>query len=192
MIINRKNSFLFKLINIILILLILGILYAGYCIYTKSNKLGNIQIYSCIKLANGVCLSKDLGRRTDYREASTHCRRRGRTLPTLEDAWYIWISSENCGRAFSSNEYVPKDKKTFLKGKLSEQDIVPANDIPNYCNKVSSIKFPISSQYKGGNYWLNDSAEKGKHFVINYNTGKVSIQPDDSNEFGVRCVNIKD
>ena len=107
---------------------------------------------------------------------------------SVGEHWEIWIASENCHRAFSSNENVPKSKEAFVNSYNNGNLYVPANSIKKYCKKNPIIKFPAASQYKGGMFWLKDSAGNEKHFLINYNNAK--IIPSDSNlkYYGARCV----
>ncbi len=142
----------------------------------------------CIKVSDNLCLSADFGAAEDYYEASTICSQKGMKLPSLSDAWDIWISSENCKRAFSSNEEVPKSKIIFMKPGAEEYPYTPARSINNYCKKISEIKFPISSQYKGGLYWLKDSAGGDKHYAINYARAVIYSKDNRTKGIGVRCV----
>ena len=149
----------------------------GFPLHTNSGK--------CKTLIEGLCLAEDSGLRVNYYSASSLCSKRGMSLPTLEDAWLIWISSENCNRAFSSNELVAKNKKSFLE---KPYNLAPAGSVTKYCLQSSLIKFSASSQYKHGSYWIKDKASDGKHYAINFNTGKVGIYDDNENTLGVRCV----
>ena len=142
---------------------------------------------NCIKISDTLCLAEDAGLKLTYYEASSLCSKRGMRLPDLSDFWEIWTSSENCHRAFSSNEDVPKNKPVFINIINNEYVYSPANTVPNYC-KSPIIKFPAASQYKGGNFWLKVQAGEEKHYTVNYNTAKVT--PADSNKkaYGARCV----
>ena len=144
----------------------------------------------CTNITEKLCLSEDFGIRLNYYEASTYCSKRGMALPTREDAWEIWIKSENCLRAFSSNEDVPKNKQAFLSQYSNEYPFTPSKNIDNYCSKNSSIKFPIASQYKNGLFWLKDNAGENNHYAINYYNGRLSIREDNTKTLGVRCVKI--
>lgn len=145
---------------------------------------------SCVKLSDGICLSEDAGISVDYYSASTYCRKRGMHLPTREEAWTIWINSENCDRVFASNLPVPKDKNAFMKicSDDTEDCIIEAMNVPKYCTTSYAIKFPRASQYENGYFWLKDSAESGKHYSINYFTGNIKSTPDINKTLGIRCV----
>ena len=104
--------------------------------------------------------------------------------------WEIWIKSENCLRAFSSNEDVPKNKKAFLSQYSEEYPFTPSKNINIYCSKNPSIKFPIASQYRNGLFWLKDNAGANNHYSINYYNGRLSIREDTMKTLGVRCVKI--
>ncbi len=143
------------------------------------------------KSGERICLGKDAGIKTGYYEASTYCSLRGMDLPTREQAWYVWISSENCQRAFAAGGEIPKDKNQFVNSCYKVDNCKTSSlAIQNYCNQTPSIKFPIASQYYRGNFWLKDSPGDKKHYTINYSTGTVNAYPDDLKKFGVRCVLI--
>lgn len=143
---------------------------------------------NCIRINDKICLSEDAGLRTDYYEASSLCSKRGMKLPTKQDAWDIWINSENCHRTFASNINVAKDQKAFLDNCKDDVCTKPAMDIKKYCSKEPSIKFPRASQYTKGGFWLRDSAEENEHYAINYSTGKITAFKDNTKSLGVRCI----
>ena len=149
----------------------------GFPLHTNSGK--------CNTIINDLCLSEDSGLRVNYYSASSLCSKRGMSLPTLEDAWLIWISSENCHRVFASNELIPPDKDDFIN---HTNKLAPANRVKKYCLPNSLIKFSASSQYKHGSYWIKDKASNDKHYAINFNTGKVGMYYDYERNLGVRCV----
>ena len=99
-----------------------------------------------------LCMEEDAGLKTDYSEAYEYCTGRGKRLPTREDAWYIWISSENCRRAFASGADVWQNKVQFLTSGAK----VPSVTVDNYCRINSVIKFPMSAQYKQSSFWLGN------------------------------------
>lgn len=142
----------------------------------------------CIKVSDNLCMSADFGPAENYYEASTICRQKGMNLPSLSEAWDIWVSSENCKRAFSSNEEVPKNKTIFMSQNSEEYPYIPANTIKSYCKQISVIKFPILSQYKGGLYWLKDYAEYDRHYTISYVRAVVHPKDNRTKGIGVRCV----
>ena len=142
----------------------------------------------CIQISDKICLSEDAGLRQNYYEASSLCSKKGMSLPTAQDYWEIWTASENCQRAFSSNEDVPKNKEPFVEKNLNEVVYVPANSVKRYCKEPPIIKFPVASQYKGGMFWLKDSAGDEKHYIINFNNAKFSASDSYLRAYGVRCV----
>lgn len=152
----------------------------GLPLHTNSGK--------CIKISNTICLSEDAGLRTTYYEASSICSKRGMKLPTLDNVWEIWISSENCHRKFASNDILPVDKNAFIGACTEDICHSPAEKIKKYCKSEFTIKFPFSSQYKNGSYWVKDKAGENIHYTINYSTGIVGKSPDNEKEHGVRCV----
>ena len=180
-------------------LIFLGIfvlfLFAGVLLY-KSDMFWNISkglplhtnSGNCVKLAEGICLAEDAGLRLSYYEASSLCSKRGMSLPTKEDAWTVWINSENCHRIFASNVKVPKDKNSFTSVCNSDDCIEQAINIKKYCSPVSKIKFPLASQYYKGSFWLRDNAGNDKHYAINYSTGKIRAFQNNKKTLGVRCV----
>lgn len=153
----------------------------GFPLHTNSQ--------NCTKLNDEICLAEDAGLRLNYYEASSLCRKRGMTLPSREDSWYIWINSENCQRAFASNLEIPQDKTSFINSVENRE--VFASSIANYCAQNSIIKFPRASQYKDGLFWLKDNAGEDKHYAINYSTGKIQAVPNMTKALGVRCVSKK-
>ena len=145
---------------------------------------------NCIKLNSGVCLSEDAGLRVNYYEASSYCRKKGMRLPSREDAWLIWTDSENCHRAFASNLEIPKDKIAFINSCEEDECIAFASNIKSYCTIKPSIKFPRASQYQNGLFWLKDSAGEGKHYAINYSTGRIYSVKDTEDVLGIRCIAV--
>ncbi len=131
-----------------------------------------------------LCLEEDAGLKTDYSEALEYCRRRGKRLPTREDAWYIWISSENCRRAFASGADVWQNKVQFLTSGVR----VPSVATDNYCRINSVIKFPMSAQYKQSSFWLGDGKNEKEHYAINYFSATIRSFSDKEEGLGVRCV----
>jgi hypothetical protein len=154
----------------------------GKGIFLHSNS-GN-----CVKINDKICLSEDSGLRTNYYEASSICSKRGMRLPTQDEAWQIWISSENCHRRFAANEILPTNKNAFLGNCSGEICNTFANKINKYCTKDFKIKFPLSSQYKNGSYWLKDKSSENHHYTINYFSGAIGKSNDNDKSFGVRCV----
>lgn len=144
---------------------------------------------NCTKLNSGICLAEDAGLRLNYYEASSLCRKRGMTLPTREDAWLIWINSENCHRVFASNIEVPTDKKSFIAPCKNEGCNNIALNVKNYCLSNPSIKFPRAPQYQDGYFWLKDNAGNESHYTINYSTGHIRTSKDFNKALGVRCIN---
>lgn len=132
-----------------------------------------------------LCLGQDAGVKSDFSSADMYCKKIGMRLSTREEAWYIWIASENCQRAFASNEYVPKNKAQFLN---ADFEPVQALGVKNYCNETASIKFSQAIQYNGGFFWLSDFAGGKRHYAFNYSNGVVKIFKDKTNSLGVRCV----
>jgi hypothetical protein len=145
---------------------------------------------NCIYINDRICLAEDSGLRVNYYEASSLCSKRGMYLPTLDDAWEIWIASENCQRDFDSNHEVPRGKEAFKKSCGDISCTVPAKNIKNYY-LPSQIKFPLSSQYKNGSFWLRNKAYGRQHYGINYYSGSVGDYHDDVKTLGVRCVSYK-
>lgn len=143
---------------------------------------------NCVRITDNICLAEDAGLRLSYYEASSLCRKRGMTLPTKEDAWYIWINSENCHRIFAANIHVPKDKNAFTKVCTDDECLVQTNEISKYCSDKLLIKFPRASQYEKGSYWLKDSAGENEHYAINYSTGKIKAFKDTTKTLGARCI----
>lgn len=143
---------------------------------------------NCTKLHGGVCLAEDAGLRVNYYEASSLCRKRGMLLPTMDEAWQIWIDSENCHRAFASNSEIPKNKSAFIKACNDDNCKDFAANIEKYCTQSPLIKFPRASQYSGGFFWLKDRAGEDKHYSMNYSTGEVKATKDLTGSLGVRCV----
>ncbi len=140
-----------------------------------------------------ICFGKDAGIRAGYYEASTYCSLRGMELPTREIAWYVWISSENCQRAFAAAGEIPKNKQQFINSCYKTDNCkVSAVKIKNYCSNTPAIKFPIASQYYRGNFWLKDSADNKKHYSVNYSTGTVDAYNNNFDKLGVRCVLVRD
>lgn len=182
---------LFLLISLIVVLFVIVLVY-------RSDKFWNIakglpfhtNSGSCVEISDKICLSEDSGLRVNYYEASSLCSKRGMKLPSLDDAWEIWTASENCHMFFTSNENVPKNKNSFFNQLTDENPYVPASKIRKYCKTPPIIKFPIASQYKGGNFWLKDGAGAGKHYAINYNSGRVSARENKIKTLGVRCVKL--
>ena len=152
----------------------------GFPMHTNSG--------SCLSISENICLSEDAGLKQNYYEASSLCSKRGMSLPTLQDFWEIWTASENCHRAFSSNENVPKSKDAFVNPGENGNLYVPANSIKKYCKEKPIIKFPAASQYKGGMFWLKNSAGDNKHFLINYSSAKMIPSGSYSRYYGVRCI----
>ena len=143
---------------------------------------------NCVKISENICLAEDAGLRVNYYEASSICSKRAMSLPTIEDAWIIWTSSENCHRSFASNLSVPKSKHDFISVCTDENCIDNANNIKKYCSDNFVIKFPIASQYEKGSFWIKNSASAGNHYAINYSTGKIGAFTDNNKNLGVRCV----
>ena len=178
-----KSQIRFLCILMVLLSLII-VAYKGRTVL----KFINTPSASCTKITDSICLSEDFGLRTNYYEASTICSKNGMRLPTLDDAWEIWTTSENCIRAFAANEELYKDKKAFTQNCNDSGCTAPAQTIKNYCAELSFIKFPMSSQYNHGSFWLKNSASEDKHYTINYFSGKISPQKNNTKSFGVRCI----
>lgn len=142
---------------------------------------------NCVHVNDRICLAEDAGLRVNYYEASSLCSKRGMYLPTLEDAWEIWIASENCQRTFASNQDVPRGKNYFKHDCGENSCTVPAKSIVNYCAE-SKIKFPLASQYKNGSFWLRDKSVNNQHYGVNFYSGRVGDYDDNNKSLGVRCV----
>ncbi len=139
-----------------------------------------------------LCLGQDAGFKSNYKQASSYCSSIGMQLPSREEAWYVWIASENCSRAFASNGNVAKNKRQFINSCYNTDTCnVQAISIKNYCNANPSMKFSQSLQYIDGNFWLRDSAEESRHYSINYADGIVDAYPDYTKTLGVRCIKLK-
>lgn len=186
--VKKQFVLLFGLLTIIFVLVfiyksdIFWNLSEGLPLHTNSGK--------CIFISDRVCLAEDAGLRLNYYQASSLCSKRGMSLPTLDDAWDIWIASENCQRAFASNQEVAKNKNYFKRDCGEDFCNTSAKNVKNYCVE-SKIKFPLSSQYKNGSFWLKDGADEGEHYAVNYYSGKVGAYKDNTSDFGVRCVAYK-
>ncbi|MBR6098712.1 hypothetical protein IKP85_03090 [bacterium] len=152
----------------------------GFPLHTNSG--------NCIKISDDICLAEDAGLRLSYYEASSLCSKRGMKLPSKEDAWTIWINSENCHRIFASNLDVPKNKEAFTSVCNSEDCIEQAINVKKYCSPEFLIKFPIASQYEKGSFWLRDNAGNDKHYAINYSTGVIRAFDSNTKTLGVRCI----
>jgi len=183
-----KKQFIL-LIIFICIVFMLVIIYKSDLFWNLAKGLPlHTNTINCIRINDNICLSEDAGLRLNYYEASSFCSKRGMSLPTIEEAWDIWISSENCHRIFTSNIHVPKDKQAFINMCNNEECLEQADKVNKYCKSNFLIKFPLASQYEKGSYWLRDSAEDNQHYAIKYSTGKIRSFPDDMNNLGVRCV----
>jgi len=173
---------------IVLILVLCGIIFlhkfGSVSFLTKYFKSDEC---SFIPYKNGVriCLGKDAGFKAAYGEASEYCKKLEMRLPTREEAWYVWISSENCQRTYASGSYIAKNKYRFMNPELEK---VQAIEIKNYCNTIPSIKFSQSLQYSGGYFWLGDLAGGKRHYAINYSNGSIKVFKDKTKTLGVRCI----
>ena len=149
-------------------------------IFTKSPT-------DCIKIKTGggrsICFGEDAGVKLTYRKAQEYCKKEGKRLPSRENAWYIWISSENCKSAFASGAEVAENREQFVRSHK-----ISSFKINNYCRAKSLIKFPISPQYKFGSFWLGGEGPEAKAYAIDYFSGTIrSVLPEEDG-FGVRCV----
>ncbi len=178
---------------LILTLFVLVVVYKSDSFWRLAKKLPlTINNRHCISLYSGLCLSEDAGLRLTYNEASAYCSKRGMRLPTRDDAWSVWISSENCHRVFAMNMNVPKSKQAFIDNcKIPDECVAAASRVSNYCIKSPKIKFPLASQYDNGNFWLSDKFAIGEHYSINYSTGKIDRYSDDTKTLGVRCISYE-
>lgn len=131
------------------------------------------------------CFGQDAGIKSGYETAETYCKKRNMELPTREQAWYVWIASENCQRAFASGGTVAKNKDYFIN---NPSDKVQAITVANYCNQTSSIKFSQALQYNNGYFWLKESPGGKLHYAVNYADGSISVFKDKINTLGIRCV----
>lgn len=159
------------------------VLAKGFPLHTNSG--------NCTQITDNICLSEDSGLKVNYYEASSICSKRGMRLPSREEAWAIWINSENCQRAYASNIEIPKNKKAFISACEDDNCLTFGSKSKNYCSDTPSIKFPIAYQYKGGYFWLKDKADSNRHYVFNYSTGKIKSANNLKKEYGVRCVSGK-
>ena len=177
--IKRQFTILTVFILFILFLLIIyKIMHSNY-----------FNIVKCTPINNEFCLSGDFGKKTNYYQASTLCSKAGMHLPSLDDAWYIWINSENCLRSFSSNELLPLNKDAFVTNcTVPEKCLKSAKYIRNYCSSKSLIKFSKGSQYKYGSFWLKDGKTENHHYGINYSSGRIGEYADNDPSLGVRCI----
>lgn len=132
-----------------------------------------------------LCLGQDAGLKANYEAAANYCVKRNMELPTREDAWYAWIASENCQRAFASGGNVSKNKNYFI---YYPSDKVQSITISNYCNSSPSIKFSQALQYNNGYFWLKDSPGGKLHYAVNYADGTITVFKDKTNTLGIRCV----
>ena len=130
-----------------------------------------------------ICLGEDVGIKSTYQEAVSYCKKNGMRLPTKSDAWYIWVSSENCRSAFASGADVPEGISQFTEGRS-----VPSITIENYCRSNSVIKFPMSAQYKQNSFWLAEKKNSKEHYAINYFSATIKSFQDSEDGLGIRCV----
>ncbi len=181
---------------IVLVIFLIGIVlrYKYNNVFFKSKHFPNDEC-SFIPYEDGkkICLGQDAGFKAGYYQASSYCSSLDMSLPTREQAWYIWLSSENCQRLFASNGLVAKNKKQFVDSCYKSPSCkVQSISVKNYCNPSSLIKFSHSLQYHNGYFWLKDSAVDGLHYGINYSEGTIDAFKDNFKSLGVRCVKIKE
>jgi len=182
--------------KLIILVLIVFCILAGIVLRTKVFSISTINklsyLIECNKLPyqNGksLCLGKDAGFKSDFETAEAYCAKLNLRLPSREEAWYIWLASENCHRAFAAGNYLPQNKYSFMNPEI---DRVQAIGIKNYCNPEPSIKFSKSLQYVNGNFWLRDVANGKRHYTVNYNEGDINIYNDNTEALGVRCIGVK-
>lgn len=149
---------------------------------------------SIIPYKNGknLCLGQDAGFKSDYKQAESYCTKIGMRLPTREEAWYVWIASENCSRAFASNGNIAKNKQQFINSCYNTDTCTAqAISVKNYCNTTPYIKFSKSLQYSDGNFWLKERTEESGHYSANYADGIINAYPDYVKTLGVRCIKQK-
>lgn len=187
------ENYRFYLHYLVILILILFVIGSKYKLDNSKYITNSFQNKNCSRIPTinnkTICLGEDTGVKQTYYEASSYCSKKGMSLPTREDSWYIWISSENCQRAFASGSEIPKNKEQFIQScKNSSFCRIPAAVLKkSYCNPNPSIKFPIAYQYHYGNFWLKESADNNEHFAINYSSGIISSYKDNT-KLGVRCV----
>lgn len=190
------NEYKKLLILVLLLTIFLGsvVLISKPSVFTILPRRLTADSCSLIPYKDGqkLCLGQDAGFKANYKQATTYCSSIGMRLPTREEAWYIWIASENCSRAFASNGNVARNKRQFVNSCYNTETCnVQSISVDNYCNPTSSIKFSQSLQYSDGNFWLLDSAEEFGHYSVNYADGVINAYPDSTKTLGVRCIKQK-
>ncbi len=170
-------------LTLVLVVILLGvILHSKFGFVSFKNDDCTLIPY---KNGKQICLGQDAGMKANFETASAYCEKMNMRLPTREEAWYIWVASENCQRAFASGGTVSKNISYFI---YYPDEKVQAISVKNYCNEMSSIKFSQALQYNKGYFWLNDSAGGKLHYSVNYASGSVEIYKDKTPSLGVRCV----
>ena len=172
----------------LLLTLILFIVLSGIVLYSRLHSLSLIgDDCSVIPYKDGLnlCFGQDAGIKAGYEAASAYCEKYNMQLPTREQAWYAWIASENCQRAFASGGNVSKNKTYFIYYPAYKVQAITVN---NYCNQSPSIKFSQALQYNNGYFWLQDSPGGKLHYAVNYADGTITVFKDKTNTLGIRCV----
>lgn len=178
-------------IFILLICLLMVVLQVKTSLFSKILRLLSTGECSIIPYTTGkqLCFGGDVGVKMSYPEAKIYCQRKGMHLPTREEAWYIWISSENCGRYFAAGINVAKDFYQFKTPCNTDVSCKTSSVlVDNYCKPVSIIKFPLATQYKNGNFWLAEENDSKNFYSIDYSTGSLYKTKSQDEAYGVRCV----
>lgn len=174
----------------VILTLLLIICLGGFLVIYKTGLLSgrpSVSLSNCTSIKTigerSFCLGEDVGIKSTYAKAFSYCKKNGMRLPTKSDAWYIWVSSENCRSTFASGADVPVGVLQFAEGIT-----VPAITIENYCRSNPVIKFPMSAQYKQNSFWLADRKNTHEHYAIDYFSATIKSFQDNEDGLGIRCV----
>ncbi len=126
----------------------------------------------------------------DFESAEYYCNSRGMELPTREQAWEMWRASANCKIAMVLNNYIIKDKKTFINSchNLEKDCLLPSKQVNYFCNANDDLLFLDEKVFRYGNYWLKDRYDRNGHYSANFINGMTNAYADNIKLLGVRCV----
>lgn len=184
---NTKNTIIFGLIAVAIILLLLineaenesSIFFAP-----AESDSGVTQI------DENLFVSERNAGPMNFEAAEMFCESKGMHLPTREQAWQMWLASSNCKMAMVTSRQIIKDKKTFINSCHDKgiECTVSSDKVDYKCNPNADLLFLDEKSFRYGNYWLKDRYDRNGHYTANFINGVTNAYRDDIKLLGVRCV----